>query len=396
MTSGQDRHAPSPPPTPLPSTPLTSATTRSSEPARRVGGVAHVMHAFDIGFQVDLDAAEGLVREASRLRVTRTRRPSPEWFDYTPAPLRVVLEGAPVEVGGVRTDATVDVLVYDFGAALVTHRLTIEHDLGALPDVSVALYRDESIEADAREHMKRLLATMAPSVERGRLDDDVEDYVVFALERWPDGVSPADLLGEQRLTIARTIEAEAGGLSEAQALRTTEGAMSYAADDLAVIDWNASVLFDREAEDVIGVLQHANIELLELRTLDRELDAILDHADETLGAVVSSRFYPSFGAGRMLRRFASVQTDTAVMFEGVNNAIKLYGNQYLARVYRLAAERLDLPSWQESVARKLEATESLYSKVSDVTATKRLETLEWVIIILIAVSIVLPFTPLYK
>ena len=97
----------------------------------------------------------------------------------------------------------------------------------------------------------------------------------------------------------------------------------------------------------------------------------------------------------MLRRFASVQTDTAVMFEGVNNAIKLLGNQYLARFYRLAADRLALPAWQASVQRKLEATESLYQKMSDATSTRRLETLEWVIIVLIAVSILLPFTPWY-
>ena len=83
------------------------------------------------------------------------------------------------------------------------------------------------------------------------------------------------------------------------------------------------------------------------------------------------------------------------MFEGVNNAIKLLGNQYLARLYRLAAARLDLPSWQRSVQRKLDATESLYQKMSDAASTRRMETLEWVIIILIFLSMVLPFMPWY-
>ena len=171
--------------------------------------------------------------------------------------------------------------------------------------------------------------------------------------------------------------------------------MSYTDRDLAVVDWNAAVLFDSEPEDVISVLQHANIELLELRVLDQELDEILDHANETLAKLTSSRLWPAFASSGMLRQFASVQTDAAVMFEGVNNAIKLLGNQYLARLYRLAAGRLDLPAWHASVQRKLEATESLYQKMSDGTSTRRLETLEWVIIALIAVSIILPFTPWY-
>ncbi len=203
------------------------------------------------------------------------------------------------------------------------------------------------------------------------------------------------MLAQHRDLLARAIEAERDAISPGQVQRATEGTMSYAPTDLAVVDWNAAVLFDARPDDVIAVLQHANIELLELRVLDRELDAILDHADETLAQLTRSRFWPAFASGGMLRRVASAQTDAAVMFEGVHNAIKLLGNQYLARLYRLAAGRFDLPAWQQSVQRKLDATESLYQKMSDSTSTKRLEVLEWVIIVLIAVSILLPFTPWY-
>jgi hypothetical protein len=197
-------------------------------------------------------------------------------------------------------------------------------------------------------------------------------------------------------TLAAAIEAETGvELAAAQRERALSGSISYSPNDLAIVDWNAAVLFDREPDDVVAVLQHANVELLELRILDQELDAILDNADETLAAIARSRVWPGTSSAKLLTRFASAQTDAAVMFEGVNNAIKLLGNQYLARLYRLSAARMDLPSWQASVQRKLEATESLYSKLTDATATKRLETLEWVIIILIAVSIVLPFTDIY-
>jgi uncharacterized Rmd1/YagE family protein len=37
--------------------------------------------------------------------------------------------------------------------------------------------------------------------------------------------------------------------------------------------------------------------------------------------------------------------------------------------------------------------ESIYEKVADQAATHRMEVLEWIIIILIAVSILLPFVP---
>ncbi len=360
----------------------------------RISGRALALFAFDIGFQVDLDAAEPLVREATRLRVVRARRPAPAWFDYSPPPLRLVVEGDSVAVDGVLTEPGVEILIYDFGAALLTYTMPLPDDLADLPQLGVSLYAHVGLEADARRRLERVMEAIQPAIERPKLSDAVEDYVVFAITSWDDR-APVEIFDAHRSTIAQAIEAERVTLAPEQVRRSTEAAISYTEHDMAIIDWNAAVVFDAEPEDVISVLQHANIELLELRTLDSELDAILDHADETLAALTRTRFWPAFASSGMLRRFASVQTDAAVMFEGVNNAIKLLGNQYLARLYRLAAARLDLPSWQSSVQRKLEATESLYQKMSDSTSTKRLEVLEWVIIVLIAVSIVLPFTPWY-
>lgn len=366
---------------------------RASSPVR-ISGHALALFAFDIGFQVNLDAAQPLVREGTRHRVVRARRPAPVWFEYSPPPLRLIAEGEPVSVGTAATESPVEVLIYDFGAALLTYRLPLPETLAELPELGAILYDHAALEADARKRISQVLEAIRPSVERPKLAEAVEDYAVFAITSW-EGGTPAALLDEHRALIAKAIEAERIELSAAQVERTIGARMSYTENDLAVVDWNAAVLFDAEPDDVVSVLQHANIELLELRVLDQELDEILDHADDTLSILTQARVWPAFASGRMLRRFASVQTDAAVMFEGVNNAIKLLGNQYLARLYRESAHRLDLQAWQASVQRKLEVTESLYGKMSDSAATKRLEVLEWVIIILITVSIILPFTPIY-
>lgn len=361
----------------------------------RIAGHALVFFAFDIGFQVDLEKAEPLLLDATRRRVVRARRPSPLWFDYNPPPLSVVIGGSPVQVGAAETEPTTDVLVYDFGAALITYRLPLPETLEELPRLGSELYDHAALEADARERAGRLLESIRPAVERPRLSDAVEDYAVFAVTQWDGAAAPKAMYETHRAMLAHAIEAELIPLSDEQARRTTDGVMSYSEADLAVIDWNAAVLFDPEPEDVVAVLQHANIELLELRVLDQELDAILDHADDAFTALTRTRLWPSFVPGSQLRRTATAQTDAAVMFEGVNNAIKLMGHQYLARLYRLAAARLDLPAWHASVQRKLDATESIYQKMSESTSIRRLEVLEWVIIVLIAISILLPFTPWY-
>jgi hypothetical protein len=101
--------------------------------------------------------------------------------------------------------------------------------------------------------------------------------------------------------------------------------------------------------------------------------------------------FPSRANLANLREIAQWQVDSAILFEGVNNVLKLLGDQYLARVYRLTAQRFHLTEWDSSILRKLETLESIYEKISDQIVTRRMEVLEWIIIILFVISIVLPF-----
>jgi hypothetical protein len=92
-----------------------------------------------------------------------------------------------------------------------------------------------------------------------------------------------------------------------------------------------------------------------------------------------------------LRLIGELQVEAAILFERVTNALKLLGDQYLARVYRLASYRFRLPEWNAGILRKLDTTDGIYQKVHDRAASWRMEILEWIIIFLIALSILLPF-----
>ena len=85
--------------------------------------------------------------------------------------------------------------------------------------------------------------------------------------------------------------------------------------------------------------------------------------------------------------------DNALLFEGVNNALKLLGDQYLARLYRMASQRLHLTEWDANIIRKLRILKDLYERMSDQQSNQRLELLEWIIIILIAFEILLTLVP---
>lgn len=356
-------------------------------------GEIHAFFVFDAGFQIDLSRAGTTLREGLPERVVRLRRPSPAWFEYEKPPLRLTLEASPVHVASMRTEPGADCLIYDFGAAVMSYTIKFEAAPVSMVAMVRALYDNPMLQEDAKRRLESVLGTIVPAVIKPGLADQVEDYVIISVRDWPEDLSPAQLVEHHGADWARALQAEDAELEPQEVQRTLSTRISYTAQDLAVVDWNAALLIDRSPEDMIAVLRHANVELLEMRLLDQRLDRLLDGAYELLHRVSKPGILPALQGRRALTRFAEIQADSALMFEGVNNAIKLLGDQYLARVYRMASTKLDLPAWDESVLRKIATAESVYQKLTDAESTRRMEVLEIIIILLILISIVMPFIP---
>jgi hypothetical protein len=215
----------------------------------------------------------------------------------------------------------------------------------------------------------------------------VEDYLVFHIESFTRPFDAGRFYVDNGRQIAQILRAERQTLSDQEVDDVLAARISFGIEDFTVVDWNAALLIDREGEDVRAVLDFANVELLEMRYLDQRLDHALDQAYDALSR--SFLNLPGiFGYhGAALRRVAELQIDNALLFEGVNNTLKLLGDQYLARVYRLVNRRFHLEEWDGSILRKLQTLESIYEKISDQGSNRRMEILEWVIIVLIAVSV---------
>jgi hypothetical protein len=351
-------------------------------------GTCYCIFVYDIAFFIDLTEAERRISSATRETIRHKRR-APKYFEYRPAPLRVGRPAEPFRVkDSVSTDPSVDLVVYDFGAVSVTYRIPIAGvDLLAL---SEALYENELLAADSRKRVDDLLKLIEPAVSKPNISGFVEDYVIFQVTEFAGKVTLAQLSTEYAHAVAQILRAERRQLASDEVMDAISQRISYGAEDIAIVDWNAALVVDREPEDLLTVLEFANVELLEMRFLDRRLDDALGLAYDRL--LKQSRRPIRFRSDpSALRDISQWQVDSAILFEGVNNALKLLGDQYLARLYRLAAGRFHLAEWDASILRKLETLDSIYQKISDKLVSYRMEVLEWIIIVLIAVSIVLPF-----
>jgi hypothetical protein len=303
----------------------------------------------------------------------------------------VTEEADPVTLGPFTTLPAVDMLVYDFGALSVCYTIPLRGSFADLLTLSESLYDNAALLADSRQRVVHLVSVIRSAVTRAAIADFVETYSIFEISSLDPPLPPDVIFESHAHETAQILRSERAALSTEEVRDATAHRISFGPDDLAVIDWEAAILFDRDAVDVRDVLEFANVELLEMRWLDQQLDAALDRAYEALSRQTWRRLVTPGGTGTDVRRIGAMQVESAILFEGVNNALKLLGDQYLARVYRLASERFHLAEWDGSILRKLETLESIYQKMSDFASTRRMEVLEWIIILLITFSIVLPF-----
>jgi hypothetical protein len=366
----------------------------SAAPEPRVeNGVCYVFFAYEAAFSINLNEAERRISETTQRETIKHKRRAPRYFEYQPPPLRVTQDIAPLPLGKFRSRDNVDLVLYDFGAVSVVYSIPIQGPFSDLLGLSEELYDNEALLTDSRNRVENILAVIGDAAAKHAIADLVEDYVVFQIESLSPALTPRELCSRYPQEIAQILRAERQPLSEQEVEDALSSRISFGLDDIVMVDWNASLMLDREGDDIRAVLEFANVELLELRYLDHKLDRALDQAYEALSKRSWSlrRIAGSYSSD--LKRVAELQVDSAILFEGVNNTLKLLGDQYLARVYRLVSTRFHLQEWDVSIIRKLQTLESIYEKIADQAANRRMEVLEWVIIILIAVSIGLEFIP---
>lgn len=348
-------------------------------------GTCFILFAFEIGLSIDLDGAERRIKQATeRTRFRRNQR-APKYFDYDPPPLRISQHGQQINVGHFFTKPQADITLFDFGACSVCYEVDIAGPFNYLVELGNVLYDNAFLLDDARERVKHLVSELSGAISRANVGDAVEDFTIYHIEELDDAATFSEILTNQAPQLANVLRGEIEALSAEEIQEALATRTSYSTDDCTVIDWNAALVFGTKIEDSVAVLEFCNVELLEMRFLDEQLDDYLEQAYATLTTGKK--------AGADLRKVARLQVDSAILYEAVENALKLLGDQYLARVYSLASTKFHLAEWNSSILRKLDTLDSIYQKLSDAASQRRSENLELTVIFLILFEILMS---LYK
>ena len=350
-------------------------------------GNAYVYYAFDVGSSIDLDKAERLLVAARKASGADRKQPG-KYFEYTPPPVRWT-EEAPIQKIGEHfaTRTTAEILLFDFGCVSVCFAIDLGGPMSRVIDLSVDLYENAKLQEAAKTIVTELVAKIGATIDKPEIATRVEDYCVFNVSRLNPPISIAELTQKHFATLTCILRADPGAPSDREAQEIMTDRIAYGSNDLTLLSWHAALIFGEDTEDIHAVLEFANILLLELSYLDSRLDKSLDSFYEFFNIQAQKRFRFNRSKQSLMRRISELQIESAVLFERITNGLKLMGDAFQAQIFRVAAKKMGLSSWDASILRKLETIESIYQKISDAEGSRRMELLEIVIIILFLISI---------
>lgn len=361
----------------------------------RVRGAATIYRIHDVGYGIALNDAAALLATRMPARARPERREGQAIHIPNP-PITVPLGAERVRFDGGDHPAELSARLFDFGVVSLRMRVATERELSWAEFVEFGARMDTRPETttlfDAA--LERLLAQIAPAVERMRVADVTEDYTVYRVASLHDasghGVAPS-ALGDA--DVVPLLLKEERTLSPDARKELLPHRFSYYADDLAILTWDNALVVDPGAEeetDVDYILEFANAQLLELRFYDALLDAELPRMyDRVEAARTGIRALLNRRMRNVLGRLQQTVADSTEIVERVENSLKVTDDVYLARIYAAALEIFRGRVWRAGIDRKLSIIRETYAMLNDEAQAARSEALEWAIVILIVGEIVL-------
>jgi hypothetical protein len=349
-------------------------------------GRVHALYLFEVGDAIDVRAIPGLVDATTAAPLTM-KPASPPYLQYQQPPMVVDGSALGVAHGGPRIRFT----VYDYGIIAVRVSEPLPDAWDTVIDLGQRWQDNPRLLTDAERRCRELLDRIRPAVTTPRDSFLWEDYVIFVITPQSSADTADALLASRGTALAQMLRGEREPLSPQERDEVVRHRLSYYATDMVIPTWSSSLVFDTEAgaQSTLEILEYANSQLLQFRYYDQLLDGELAR----IYAQLQKGDWRQNWAGRRYTRAArhvhSLFIDVNELTDRTENALKIAGDVYVARLFAMTAARIGLEQWRGNVREKLKTLDDIYRFAVEHAAMTRGELLEVTVVILILLELIL-------
>jgi hypothetical protein len=349
---------------------------------------------FDVAESIRLEELRSLVGLGTKSTRFTTKVAAPAYVQYQTPP--VVVSGEALGMKTIRGFKSA-FKIYEYGVLSVALTLDFRGTWGELDTLAHSLTESDLVESAAEAACAKLVERIKGSIVQLRPKYLSEDYFVFGVTRLNRSMGARDLLESHGADIARLVRGERKPLSIDETNEVLRHRLSYLADDLIVPTWSAAFVYDADGiEPALEIIEFANSQLLQFRYYDDLLD---DELTRIYPVIQRRRWNDTLMGGRYsraARQLHSLFIDVNEITDRTENALKIVGEVYAARLFNLLATRLGLDAWKQAVKEKLKTLDDIYRFTVEQVNMTRGHLLEGTIIAILLFELWLFFAGIMK
>src|SRR5580765_7868825 len=356
------------------------------------GEVVYI-YAFDVAYDMTRQPVRELLGQpVAQFVMDSSKRNPRQLFFYRPQMVRL----PPLERigphGPVRVERIIKLL--PVGAISITVRVPFEvkqiEDLVVYHDLQ---FSNGSLNEEVRRCAEEVRRELEPFFIRPvpSLAEE-EAYTVFCIESPLLAEDSMPLRTENWLKTNRreiaallTQEPDIDHLSKQESDESTGRFLSYYEQVLVVIDWDAALLVDEKQnfDEILYVMELANLQLAELEAYDRIVDDSLERAYRDLTRRTLR------GRNSIMRELREIRIDLERFSDELSNITKFFGDWHLARIYQNISARFHLSEWHKTIDGKLQTLADLYQLLNHDQTNRWMLFLEVTIVLLFIIDLVI-------
>ncbi|MEM5811361.1 MAG: hypothetical protein QXG91_01290 [Candidatus Aenigmatarchaeota archaeon] len=337
------------------------------------------LYIFDVGDEIETNKIEKILNRVARIFDIKLEKTIPTHIRIKDLPLKISIGKIKQE----NFDINLSTKIFSTGSISIV--LDIQKDIKSLDEIKEILNKI-NFEKIAKETKDKICKNMEDCIVNFKKDGEFEEFLTIFLKVEKN---VEEFVDHNKDKIAKILE-----FDEVISKKTIDEIMksniNYYENELIIVSWSGAICINidnDEIEKISFIFEIANLQHLELRVYDYEIDELLK---ETIKKLKIKWYKALFGGmkkeiEKIIERRMEIQ-DTV---ESAINMGKFFGDWYYAKVYEQAKRELHIDEWRNSIMRKIDYIEEFYKSLQNSMNSTRSLFLELMIVIIFILDLII-------
>jgi hypothetical protein len=273
---------------------------------------------------------------------------------------------------------------YSIGAMSLDVNFPLNGDLSTLVPSLEGVYLSSDLAKNIERIGRSIFEKIKKSIIHPAFSTTGAKQLVLVIRNPYESRSAVDFMTSERVTLAGLIMMTPEKLAQSQIDLALSRCVTYSERDLVIVSDRLSVIYDEEPHEALDVLELANLQAGELSYQDSRLEQTFVELYEAEPKNAWGFFYGQRSSAA--QKLNIIHLDSVIIADRVEQSFKISRDSYLSRIHVFCVEAMFLKSVIRGINRKLEVIRDVIDDIYDRQATRRMEILEWIIIILILIG----------